>query len=245
MLIRKIGRKSSCETTVLNSLPFTSPCSLMLSDLLPSSRRELSLSRIEGLQRLAFSKTTQFPWAIPFISTESTHSNLLYPFIIELFNCWRRLAHYILLSDNHSLFRSKKPSKTLSYSLRDFAFLTPCSSSSISAGFMSLNIVWSSLWIKDKSCEVYSKQPRSWVVSLLSFSKIRFNFLPDRLDRVCKSLTKRWQSSLTTSKGKLVCKLSTKNYRLHVCRPYSFKISCKNISPLEISNFPLPIIVGL
>ena len=77
----KIDLKSLCELTILSFSPAMSPYSLIASDWLPSSRSELSLSRMEGLHKLAFSKTAHPPCSIIETSTESIHSNRLVPFL--------------------------------------------------------------------------------------------------------------------------------------------------------------------
>ena len=78
-LITNTERKASLALMSLSRSPSTSPCSLMHKLVLPSSSRGFNLSRIEGLQRLAFSNMAHSPSTIDFTSTESTHSNLEAP----------------------------------------------------------------------------------------------------------------------------------------------------------------------
>ncbi len=68
--------KFGCALTSLMISPSKSPYSLILRELLPSSRRGLILSKIDGLHKLTFSKTTHSPYDMALMSTESTHSNL-------------------------------------------------------------------------------------------------------------------------------------------------------------------------
>ena len=80
----KIDLKSWWAWTVLSFSPATRPYSLIERDWLPSSRRELSLSKIDGLHRFAFSKIAQPPLSIIETNTESIHSNRLAPFLNAL-----------------------------------------------------------------------------------------------------------------------------------------------------------------
>lgn len=166
----KIALKFGWASTSLSYWVASSrPCSLMTICWLPSSNSGLSLSRIEGLQMLAFSKTAHSPSLMALMSTESTHSNLEAPRLqmeIRGFSCSNTGA-WCFKNFSMSLIcacKSRGP-----YESSDSRFMILAVSSGL------LLKACRRCRMADKSWDVCSKQPRSCVVSLLSESKIRLS----------------------------------------------------------------------
>ena len=182
---------------------------------LPVSKRGFSLSRIEGLHRLAFSKRHQLPSQTALSKTESTHSNLETPLTMLLWawlrmlwsfevawfcwtypNFWRNLWHYSICSDWLRSFFLRELSR-LRMRLVSSRLEKPCLSD------------WSSLRNSERSpWEVYSKQPKSWAVSLFSLSRILLSPCPlifDMVYRFSKNLSGLF---VTTKRDKLAFRQS-------------------------------------
>ena len=77
------------------------------------------------------------------------------------------------------------------------------------------------------SFEVCSKQPRSWVVSVLSFNRMRTKVFLESFARVCKFFVNLAALFVRIKIGRLAYKQSERLYKAGECDPFKSKKSLK------------------
>ena len=100
------------------------------------------------------------------------------------------------------LWFARKLPTTYIYALMFSSSFTMCFNSSMSGVYCCKYLSSISLTMQSTSCDVCSKQPSNYVVSLLSLTKMRFIFFPKKAPTVCRFSMKFEQLLEVMSNGK-------------------------------------------